>query len=128
MKKIKNFLHRYSLLVLYRAYVLPILDSGYIIYDNCTTTDFNLLESVQTAAAKRILGCLKTTSHEIILKELGLTRLFVRRQVHMLKAFRTNFFGSCPSFISALAPKFSYCSSPFHMIVQLPSCQTHSLR
>jgi len=31
LKKIKNFLPRYSLLVLYRAYVLPILDYGDII-------------------------------------------------------------------------------------------------
>jgi len=79
LKKIKNFLPWYSLLVLYRAYVLPILDHGDIIFDNRTTTDSNLLESVQTAAAKLILGCLRTTSHEIILKELGLTPLFVRR-------------------------------------------------
>jgi len=79
LKKIKNFLPRYALLVLYRAYVLPIVDCGDIIFDNCTTTDSNLLESVQTAAAKIIPGCLKTTSHEIILKDLGLTPLFVRR-------------------------------------------------
>jgi len=37
-----------------------------------------------------------TTSHEIILKELGLTPLFVRRQVHNLKAFRTSLFEPCP--------------------------------
>jgi len=65
LKKIKNFLPRYSLLVLYRAYVLPIVDYGDIIFDNCTTIDSNLLESVQTAAAKIIIGCLRTTSHEI---------------------------------------------------------------
>ena len=39
-------------------------------------SDSNLLESVQTAAAKIILGCLKTTSHEIILKDFGLTPCF----------------------------------------------------
>jgi len=88
LKKIKNFPPRYALLVLYRAYVLPIVDYGDIIFDNFTTTDSNLLESVQTAAAKIILGCLKTTSHEIILKDLGLTPLFVCRQFHILKAFR----------------------------------------
>jgi len=52
LKKMKNFLPRYSLLVLYRAYVLPILDYGDFIYDNCTTTVSNLLESVRTAAVK----------------------------------------------------------------------------
>jgi len=110
---------------------LPILDCGDIIFDNCTTTDSNLLESVHTAAAKLILGCLRTTSHEIILKELGLTLLLVRRQFHILKAFHTILFGPCPSFLSALAPIFlknlsDYCSR-FHTNVQLPSCKTHSL-
>jgi len=54
------------------VHVLPILDYGDIIYGNSTTTDSNLLESVQTAAAKLILGCLRTTSHKIILKVLVL--------------------------------------------------------
>jgi len=62
-KKVKNFLPRCSLRVLYRAYVLPILDYGDIIYGNCTTTDSNLLESVQTTAAKLILVYLRTTPH-----------------------------------------------------------------
>ena len=84
----EHLLPRYSFFVLYRAYVLSILDHGIcvlpvimvhmfcpslIIYDNCTTADSNLLESVQTAAATLILGCLRTTPHEIIPKELGLT-------------------------------------------------------
>jgi len=67
----------------------------------------------------------------IILKELGLTPLFVRHQFHIFKAFRAIFFGPCPSFLSALAPKFfknfSDYSSLFHTNVQLPSCKTHSL-
>jgi len=112
---------------------LPILDYGDIIFDNCTTTDSNLLESVQTAAAKLILGCLRTTPHEIILKELGLTPLFVCHQFHILKAFHAILFGpcACPSFLSALAQKFfknpSDYSSCFHTNVQLLSCKTHSL-
>jgi len=73
LKGIEHFLPRYSLLVLYRAYVLPVLDYGDIIYDNCLTADSNLLEGVQTAAAKLILGCLRKISHEIILKDLDLT-------------------------------------------------------
>jgi len=94
--KIEHFPPRYSPIVLYRACVLPVLDYGDIMYDNCTTADCNLLESVQTAPAKLILGCLRTKSQEMILKELGLTPLFVRRQVHILLAFRTTLFGPCP--------------------------------
>ena len=107
------------------------VDYGDIIFDNCTTTDSNFLESVQTAAVKIILGCPKTTSHEIILKDLGLTPLFIRSQFHILKAFRAILFVPCPSFLSTLAPKFfknlSDYSSHFFTNVQLPSCKTHSL-
>jgi len=48
-----------------------------------------------------------------------------------LKAFRIILSGPGPSFISALAPKFSEnrsdYSSRFHMNVQLLPCKTHSL-
>jgi len=37
-----------------------------VIYDNYSFADTNFIESIQTAAAKLILGCLKTTSHEEI--------------------------------------------------------------
>jgi len=97
---------------------VPIVHYGEIISANCTTTDSHLLESNQTAAAKFILGCLKTTSHEIILKDLGLTPLYIRRQFHILIAFRAILFGPCPSFLSTLVPKFfknlSDYSSGFH--------------
>ena len=132
LKKIKHFLPKYSLLVLYRAYVLPIVDYGDILFDNCTTTDSNLLESVQTAAAKIILGCLKTTSHEIILKDLEVLP-------HCLSVVSFTFLKpSVPSILDHVqrsylpfAPKFfknlSDYSSRFHTNVQLPSCKTHSL-
>jgi len=106
LKKIKNFLPRHSLLVLYCAYALPIVHYGEIISANCTTTDSTLLESIQTAAAKAILGCRKTTSHEIILKDLGLTPLYIRRQFHILKAFCAILFGPCLSFLSTLFQNF----------------------
>ena len=57
--------------------------------------------------------------------------MLIRRQFHILKAFRAILFGPCPSFLSTLAPKFfknlfDY-SSRFLTNVQLPSCETHSL-
>ena len=60
-----------------------------------------------------------------------LTPLFVRRPVHILKAFRTMIFGPCQSFIYAPAPKcfknLSDYSSRLDVNVQLPSCKTHSV-
>jgi len=59
LKKIKNLFPRYSLLVLYRAYVLPSVDYGDIIFHNCTTTDSNFLESVQLLQLKLSLVALR---------------------------------------------------------------------
>ena len=101
LKKTEHFLPRYLLLVLYRAYVLPTLAYS------------NLLENVQTAAAKLILGCLRTASHEIILKEL----LFVRHQVHILIAFRTTLFDhNLPSY----PPLLPNCLKIFRTTLHVP--------
>jgi len=75
LKRIEHFLPRHSLLVLYRTYIVPFLDCGDILHDNCSIADTNLLESVQTSAAKLVLGGFRTTSRENILNNLGLTPL-----------------------------------------------------
>jgi len=100
MKRLAPLLPRYALLVLFRAYILPILDYGDVIYDNCTSTDSQLLENIQTDSAKLILGCFKTTSHDKVLAELSLSPLFLRGRCHILITFRNILFGPCPSFLS----------------------------
>jgi len=87
----------------YRAYILPGLDYGDVVYDNWSVADTNLLECNQTSA-KRILGCLNATSSEDILNDVGLTPLHLRRHFHIIIAFLTHFFAPCFSFFSALAP------------------------
>jgi len=91
LKKTNNFLSKYSLLVLYRVYVLPILD-----YDDIILITVRLLNLISLKAFKLLqlnlsLVGVRTTSHEIILKELGLTPVFVRHQFHILKTFMPSF-------------------------------------
>jgi len=104
-----------QLLVLYRACALPVFDDGDVAYDNCSVTDANLLECVQTAAAKLVVGCSTTTSREKILNELGLTPLHLRRQFHILIALCNIDFGPCPC--SKFFKYLCNYSSIFHLSV-----------
>jgi len=79
--------------VLHRTYILPALDYEDILYDNCSNADTNLLESAQASAVELILVCLRVTSHENILNDVGLTPLHLRRQFHILIVFRNTLFG-----------------------------------
>jgi len=103
-----------QLLVLYRARALPVFDYRDVVYDNCSVADANLLECVQTAAAKLAVGCPMTTSREI-LDELGLTPLHLRRQFHILIAFCNTDFGPCPC--SKFFKYLCNYSSTFHLSV-----------
>ena len=119
---------RYALLILYRSYILPLLDYGDVIYDNISTADSCRLENVQATAAKLILGCMQTTSHLKILNELSMSPLHLRRNCHILFAFHKILLGPCPTFLATLTPKFfrdlSNHSLRHVMNVELPSCRT----
>ena len=119
---------RHALLILYRSYILPLLDYGDVIYNNISTADSCRLENVETAAAKLFLGCMQTTSHLKILNELSMSPLQLRRNCHIFFAFRKIPLGPCPTFIATLTPKLfrdlSNHSLRHVMNVQLPSCRT----
>jgi len=128
LRKLRLSVPRYKLLILYRSYILPLLDYGDAIYDNISTADSGRLENVQATAAKLILGCMQTTSHLKILNELSMSPLHLRRNYHILFAFHKILLGPCPTFIATLTPKLfrdlSNHSLRHVMNVQLPSCRT----
>jgi len=119
---------RYTLLILYRSYILPLLDYGDVNYDNISTADSCRLENVQTTVDKLILGCMQTTSLSNILNELSMSPLHLRRNCHILFAFHKILLGPCPTFLATLTSKLfrdlSDHSLRHVMNVQLPSCRT----
>jgi len=119
---------KYVLLILYRSYILPLLDCGDVIYDYISTADSGRLENVQATAAKLILGCMQTTLHLEILNKLSMSPLHLRRNCHILFAFHKILVGPCPTFLATLTPKLfhdlSNQSLRHIMNVQSLSCQT----
>ncbi len=71
INNIKHLLPRRSLCSLYRCMVLPVLEYGNIIYDNCSLRKSLDLENVQRRAALVCTGAYRHTSNDALLAEFG---------------------------------------------------------
>ena len=80
IKKLRHSLPRKSLLTIYKASLLPLVDYGDIIYDQPQNESFcEKIESVQYRAALAITGAIQGTSRDKLYHELGLESLKSRR-------------------------------------------------
>ena len=84
LKRLKFSMGRNSLIHIYQTMIRPILEYGCIIYDNCTSGEAELLESVQLDAARVCTGALWNTSKHKLLEELGWATLSIRRKFFKL--------------------------------------------
>lgn len=88
INRLRTFLPRMSLLIIYKAFVRPHLDYGDIIYDNPGNDSFTQkLESIQYNACLAITGCFRGTSREKLYSELGLESLADKRFIRRLCYF-----------------------------------------
>ena len=84
LKRLNFSMGRNSLIHIYQTMIRPILEYGCIIYDNCTSGEAELLESVQLDAARVCTGALWNTSKHKLLEELGWATLSIRRKFFKL--------------------------------------------
>ena len=88
LNKLRRYLQRNYLLNIYKAFIRPHLDYGYVVYDYPGNAFFMLkLESVQYNASLAITGCFRGTSRDKLYSELGLESLADRRFYRRLIAF-----------------------------------------
>ena len=87
IKQLSHLVPRKVLYTLYVSCVLPILDSGNMIFASCSNSDSSLLENMHTKAAKIILGCFRTSRNATVHSDLNLIPLHNRRELHMLLFF-----------------------------------------
>ena len=57
---------------MYKSFILPHFDYADIIWDNCTNTLADELESLHLDAIRTITGAVRGTSHQQLLTETGL--------------------------------------------------------
>ena len=80
LNKLGRYLQRNYLLNIYKAFIRPHLNYGYVVYDYPGNAFFMLkLESVQYNASLAITGCFRGTSRDKLYSELGLESLVDRR-------------------------------------------------
>ena len=86
---------------LYKTMILPIMDNGDMIYDNCNENNSHSLELVQNNAARMVSGAFFTTNvYKLLNEELGWESLKSRRHRHKIYLFHRIIHGNVPSYLS----------------------------
>ena len=112
LRKLHNLLPRSALITIYKAFVRPHLDYGYILYDQAYNMSFHhKLESIQYNACLAITGAIGGTSKEKIYQELGLESLQLRRWYRKLGMFYKIYKNKSPQYLFKLIPE-----KPMHML------------
>ena len=84
LRRISRDVPRQCCEILYKAMIRPLLEYADVIFDGCSDSDAQRLESTQRQAALACTGAYKHTSHTKLLQELGWTDLELRRKHHRL--------------------------------------------
>jgi hypothetical protein len=132
---LKSYKYRFSrktLETLYKSYVLPILDYGDIIWDNCTDSLANSLEDLHLDALRTITGSVRGTSHQKLYQESGFCSLKERRQRHKIMFYKKISLGFYPDYLTNLLPPLVSSYNPYHrrrpLERQTPLCKTELYR
>ena len=81
--------------------IRPALEYCCVIYDNCSVSDSDLLDSVQRKAALLCTGAIKRTPTSILMNEVGWDTLVLRRRVFKLTLFFKIVNNRAPSYLSS---------------------------
>ncbi len=95
IRRIRFLVTRKARVSLYNALVLPILEYGGVIFDNCTLYLKQRMESLQRRAAVICTCAFRNTSYERLLGELGWNTLDQRRKLARLSLFYKMSHKSC---------------------------------
>ncbi len=95
---------REARILLYKALVLPVLEYGNILYDNCALYLKQRLESVQRQAAIVCTCAFRNAGYAKLLNELGWTSLENRRKYFRLTTMYKMVNNHVPNYLCSLAP------------------------
>ena len=108
LRKLQAFLLCQSLVTVCKAFIIPYLDDGDIIYDHSYNESFHRkIESIQYNAALAIAGAIRGTSREKLYQELGLESIRKRRWNRKLCYFFKIFKGQSLEYLFRILPSIS---------------------
>ena len=106
--KLQTVLPREALLTIYKSFIRPHFDYGYVIYDQSYNDSFHAkLESYQYKAALAMTGAIKGSSTEKLYQELVIEHLRSRRWVRKLCPFYKIIQSKSPPYLFNLIPRSS---------------------
>jgi len=114
LKPFKYNLSHNTLEVLFNSWIRPSLEYAGVVWDVCSGSDSNLLESLQIEGARVVTGALKWTNRVSLLNELYWVDLSVRGKFHKLRLMYEMVFKLTPPYLCDLCPDFvfdRYCCS-----------------
>ena len=106
LKPLKYNLSRYTLEVSFKSLVRSSLEYADVVWDGCSESDSNLLESLQIKGARIVTGALKGTNRVSLLNDLSWVELSVRRKIHKLSLIYKMVFKLAPPYLCDLWPNF----------------------
>ena len=87
LKDIKYKVSRDTLRALYKSLVRPLMEYADVVWNGCSDTESDLLDSVQCEAGKIVTGAMKGTSRQRLMSGLGWKELKTRRAIHKLTLY-----------------------------------------
>ena len=87
LKGIKYQVGRDTLRALYKSLVRSLMEYTDVVWNGCSDTESDLLDSVQYEAGKIVTGAMKGTSRQRLMCELGWEELKTRRAIHKLTLY-----------------------------------------
>ena len=115
LKPLKYDLSRYTLEVLFKSLARSSLEYADVVWDGCSESDSNLLESLQIDGARVVSGALTGTNRVSLLNELSWVELSVRRKIHKLSLMYKMVFKLAPRYLCDLCPDFVYKRSCYSL-------------
>ena len=105
MKGLKFSKNRAALDNLYKALIRHILEYADVLWDNCSLSECDLIESIQYESAKVVTGAMKGTSRSRLLEELSWEDMKTMRSLHKLVLYYKIVNNLTPNYLSDLLPQ-----------------------
>ena len=104
LRVLKFRIKRRALQKLYFAFIRPLLEYSCSVWDNCSTENKKILESIHTEAARIITGSTKLCNIEKLYSELGWETLQERRNKQKLIIFYKILHNEAPTYLNDMIP------------------------
>ncbi len=104
IRRIRFLITREARIILYKSLILPVLEYGNILYDNCTLYLKQRLENIQRQAALICTGAFVNSSYTLLLQELGWSSLEDRRKYFRMTTMYSMASKNAPDYLCELMP------------------------